>query len=302
MSIQTSHHHPARPAHTRARAVGLVGLALALTGCGGGGEPTPESGQTTTAVALPSGNPTGPASTPASPSPTPTATVAAAELPSPDLERSAYDGEPRRLEEIFHLECLHVVDGEDVPETEDGERGAEEIMAWTVHSRDVLTDGWKTCPTQVFESIAIPTSFTVEAEGPRGTVERLRIYDASGELVGGFQDDVTARAPGDAELVQAFEITELPDSPSAQGEVRYLRTLLVTVEGEPQLLIDKVSAPAGTDPESLDVWDLAASPESRDLVYASIALGTVEQAAVAADSELAAVLRAMVDSFEPSVQ
>lgn len=73
-----------------------------------------------------------------------------------------------------------------------------------------------------------------------------------------FQDDVTGGAPASARLVKALEITELPWTPVADGEVRCLRTLLVET-------------------------------------------GTGEAARQTDESDLAAVLRSMVGSYDPGV-
>lgn len=287
------------PIHTtlhRAGA-GVAGLALALTltGCvDRGNEPTPEPTQNTTATAPPSGTETEAASATA---PSTDAPWDSPDLPSPDLETTAYAGEPRLLANLFHEACLTAVAGEDVPAREDED--SDGITVWGVHSTVQVTEGWKACPTQVFESMYVPASFEVRDEGGK-----LTFRDADGTLVGGFQADASARAPGDAELVEAVEVTGLEPLPFTE-EVRYLRTLLLDVGGGPQLLIDQVTAPAGTDPESLEVWDLAAGDAAdgpRHLVYARIDLGTLEQGEQAAASELAAVLQSMVASYHPAVQ
>jgi hypothetical protein len=276
-----------------AAGLAAVILAMTLTGCGGPGDATPSS------TATPSATPSASGSDTASPAPSAITTAPwdSRDLPSPDLETSAYEGVPRLLADVFHEACLTAVAGENVPTREDED--TEGITVWGVHSTVQVTEGWKACPTQVFESIYVPSAFEVREENGK-----LGFYDVAGTLVGGFQADASARAPGDAELVQAFEVTELEPMPFTD-EVRYLRTLLVDVGGDPQLLIDQVSAPAGTDPESLEVWDLVAGDATdapRHLVYATIDLDTLEQGKQAAASELANVLQSMVASYHPAVQ
>jgi hypothetical protein len=240
--------------------------------------------------------------TPAPPKVSPKPYAPAGLLPSADLKFGAYTGSPRQLEEIFHLECIHALDGEDIPDREDATLAPGEKPVWSVHNEQKLTQGWKVCPTRMYEQMAIPAAFTVQADTTDGrAISRLRITGGSGHVTAGFQNDVTGRAPDSTRLLKALEITELPMAPSAGGEVRYLRTLLVDTASGPQLLIDQVSASAGTDPKSLTVWDLVAGPGERDLVYASIRLDTAAGAQQAADSHLADVLRSMVGSFTPGV-
>jgi hypothetical protein len=223
-------------------------------------------------------------------------------LPSADLKFGPYTGTPRRLQDIFHLECIHALDGENLPEREDAELAPGRKPVWSVHHQQKLTQGWKVCPTRMYEQLAIPAAFTVQAQAGDGShISRLRITDGAGQVVGGFQDDVTDRAPASARLVKALEITELPWTPATDGEVRYLRTLLVQTGTGPQLLIDQVSAPAGTNPASLKVWDLAAGAGQRDQIYASVRLASVGAAEQTAESDLAAVLRSMAGSYTPGV-
>lgn len=295
--------------------VGTAGLALALTlsGCVAlSSGPEPEMSETTAATAPASGTvaPTSGAPLTVAPPSSPGTSVtdstvvpiaAHAGLPAARLERTAHEGEPRRLQDIFHMACLHVLDGEDLPEREGGELMEGQKPVWRVQSTESLTEGWKTCPTQMYEQIAVPAAFRVEAEPGEWGVDRLRIYDATGELIGGFANDVTASVSEDTELVEVYQISELEEHPAADGEARYLRTLLVDAGSGPQVLIDQVSAPPGVDPASLEVWDLAAGGH-RDLVYAHIRLDTLEQGAETAESHLVAVLRTMVGSFNPSVQ
>ncbi|GHD10870.1 hypothetical protein GCM10008096_24850 [Zhihengliuella salsuginis] len=290
----------ARPSRRRTRprafCAAAGALLLALAGCSGPGGDAPPTGQ-----AAQSSDAGAPSTAGPTPSETPPAWDDAGDLPSADLESSAYEGGPRAVGEVFHAACVRAVDGDDLPETTDA---AEERTAVAIQSTRQLTEGWKACPTQVYESFAVPASFTVENRGQGvgdGAVDRLDIRDGSGEPVGGFVAVNQSPTPESAELVETLEITELEASPVSE-EVRYVRTLLVEAGSGPQLLIDQVSAPAGTDPASLEVWDLAAGPDSRALVYASIRLDDAEQGGEAAESELAAVLQAMVGSFEPSVQ
>ncbi|MDI3329174.1 MAG: hypothetical protein QJR09_00360 [Micrococcus sp.] len=307
---------------TRAGA-GVAGLALALmlTACADrGAEPAPEPSQTITATASPSGTPRGtggatatvPTTTSATassattaPVSSPAATEAAGtgDLPSPDLETAEYDGEPRRLEDVYHLECIHALDGEDVPENTDAEVAEGTKPVWSVMHTQALTDGWKNCPTRMYGTIAIPAAFSVETTPGGGTIDRLRIFDAQGRQVGGVGVDVTGAAPEGAEVIEVVEVTEDDFSPSYGGEVPYLRSLVVKTGSGYQLMVDLVSAPEGTDPETLEVWDLAAyGGASRELVYASIPLDSPEDADEAAASELHAVLRAMVGSYTLPVQ
>lgn len=297
---------------TTARGVaGIAGLILTLllTGCfDRGGEPTPGPSQTVTATATPSDTPTG-ATGPAV-SATPTATAggstepesspdpaeAAGDLPSPNLEVTGYEGEPRRLEDIYHMECIHALDGEDVPDWDDAAVARDEKPVWSVQRIQALTEGWKNCPTQMYGSIAIPSVFSVEASPGGGSIERLRIVDAAGRQVGGVGIRVTAAAPDGAEVVEVVEVSEARSSPAYGEEIPYLRSLVVQTGSGYQLLVDLVSAPAGADPQTLEVWDLAVG-STRDLAYASIPLDSPEDADAAADSDLHAVLRSMVGSY-----
>lgn len=296
---------PVRTTTVRAGA-GLAGLTLTLllTGCfDRGGEPTPEPSQTITATATPSGTATG-ATTPAvstEPESSPGPTQAAGDLPSADLEVTGYEGEPRRLEDIYHLECIHALDGENVPDREDAEVARDEKPVWSVMNTQALTRGWKSCPTQMYGTIAIPEAFTVEAAPGGGSIERLRIFDAAGRQVGGVGIKTTAAAPDGAEVVDVLEVSEARSSPAYGEEIPYLRTLVVQTESGYQLMVDLVSAPAGADPQTLEVWDLAVGG-TRDLAYASIPLDSPEDADAAADSDLHAVLRSMVGSYTVPVQ
>lgn len=296
---------PVRTTTVRAGA-GLAGLTLTLllTGCvDRGGEPTPEPSQTITATATPSGTATG-ATTPAvstEPESSPGPTDAAGDLPSADLEVTGYEGEPRRLEDIYHLECIHALDGENVPDREDAEVARDEKPVWSVMNTQALTRGWKSCPTQMYGTIAIPEAFTVEAAPGGGSIERLRIFDAAGRQVGGVGIKTTAAAPDGAEVVEVLEVSEARSSPAYGEEIPYLRTLVVQTESGYQLMVDLVSAPAGADPQTLEVWDLAVGG-TRDLAYASIPLDSPEDADAAADSDLHAVLRSMVGSYTVPVQ
>lgn len=296
---------PVRTTTVRAGA-GLAGLTLTLllTGCfDRGGEPTPEPSQTITATATPSGTATG-ATTPAvstEPESSPGPTQAAGDLPSADLEVTGYEGEPRRLEDIYHLECIHALDGENVPDREDAEVARDEKPVWSVMNTQALTRGWKSCPTQMYGTIAIPEAFTVEAAPGGGSIERLRIFDAAGRQVGGVGIKTTAAAPDGAEVVEVLEVSEARSSPAYGEEIPYLRTLVVQTESGYQLMVDLVSAPAGADPQTLEVWDLAVGG-TRDLAYASIPLDSPEDADAAADSDLHAVLRSMVGSYTVPVQ
>lgn len=296
---------PVRTTTVRAGA-GLAGLTLTLllTGCvDRGGEPTPEPSQTITATATPSGTATG-ATTPAvstEPESSPGPTDAAGDLPSADLEVTGYEGEPRRLEDIYHLECIHALDGENVPDREDAEVARDEKPVWSVMNTQALTRGWKSCPTQMYGTIAIPEAFTVEAAPGGGSIERLRIFDAAGRQVGGVGIKTTAAAPDGAEVVDVLEVSEARSSPAYGEEIPYLRTLVVQTESGYQLMVDLVSAPAGADPQTLEVWDLAVGG-TRDLAYASIPLDSPEDADAAADSDLHAVLRSMVGSYTVPVQ
>jgi hypothetical protein len=223
-------------------------------------------------------------------------------LPSADLKFGPYTGTPRRLQDIFHLECIHALDGEDLPEREDAKPAPGQKPVWSVHHQQKLTQGWKVCPTRMYEQIAIPAAFNVQAQAGDGShISRLRITDGAGQVVGGFQDNVTGSAPARTELVEVLEIAELPTVPSTEGEIRYLRTLVVDTRSGPQLLIDQVSAPAQADPASLKAWDLAAGGDRRALVYASIRLDTPDDGRQMATSDLAEVLRSMVGSFVPAV-
>lgn len=303
---------------TTARAgAGVAGLALTLllTGCfDRGGEPTPEPSQTVTATATPSGTPTDATSPAVSVTPTattdgstepessPDPTEAAGDLPSPDLEVTGHEGEPRRLEDIYHLECIHALDGEDVPEMDDAEVAQDEKPVWSVMNTQALTRGWKNCPTQMYGTIAIPSAFSVEASPGGGSIERLRIFDAAGRQVGGVGINATAAAPDGAEVVEVVEVSEARSSPAYGEEIPYLRSLVVQTGSGYQLMVDLVSAPAGADPETLEVWDLAVGGTTRGLAYASIPLDSPEDADAAADSDLHAVLRSMVGSYTVPVQ
>ncbi len=301
MSVRTS---PIRTVHRRHSALagaGVVGLSLTLllTGCfDRGGEPTPEPSRSLPATASPPGTPTGTGSA--------AATAPASEagnLPSPDLEVTGYEGEPRRLEDVYHLECIHVLDGEDVPETTDAEVAEGAKPVWSVMHTRALTEGWKSCPLEMYGTIAVPAAFSVEAAPGGGSIERLRIFDAAGRQVGGVGRDAAGAAPEGAEVVEVVEVSEATPSPAYGEETPYLRSLVVKTGSGHQLMVDLVSAPRGTDPATLQVWDLAAfGGNTRDLVYASIPLDSPEAAEEAADSELHAVLRAMVGSYTLPVQ
>lgn len=284
---------------------GVAGLALTLVlaGCvDRDGEPTPEPSRTVTATATPSGTPSATADGSTEPEPSPDPADPAGDLPSPDLEVTGYEGEPRRLEDIYHLECIHSLDGKDVPDMEDAEVPQGKKPVWSVQRTQALTEGWKNCPTQMYGSIAIPEVFTVEASPGGGSIERLRIVDAAGRQVGGVGLDTTAAAPDGAEVIEVVEVSEARSSPAYGEEIPYLRTLVVQTASGYQLLVDLVSAPAGEDPQTLEVWDLAAGGTTRDLVYASIPLDSPEDADAAADSDLHAVLRSMVGSYTVPVQ
>jgi hypothetical protein len=294
MSVRTS---ATRTVHRRqsARAgAGVAGLSLALllTGCfDRGGEPTPEPSQSLPVTASPSGTPTGTGSATAPAS-------EAGDLPSPDLEVTGYEGEPRRLEDVYHVECIHALDGEDVPETTDAQVAEGEKPVWSVMHTQALTEGWKNCPLQMYGTIAIPAAFGIEASPGGGSIERLRIFDATGRQVGGVGRDAAGAAPEGAEVVEVLEVTEAAPSPIYGEEVPYLRSLVVKTGSGHQLMVDLVSAARGEDPETLEVWDLAASGGStRDLVYASIPLDSPEDAEEASDSDLHGVLRSMVGSY-----
>lgn len=327
------------PAHTTRHRPGSADLALGatallslvLTGCFGGAETTPSGGATDstasaaspsslaspvvssspdTTVTTPAGPTVSPSSSPhvssgfpAASSETGPAPGATGSLPSARLQQGSYQGEPRRLADIFHLPCLHALDGTDLPEREDAELNEGEKPVWVVHRRQALTAGWKACPTRMYEQIVIPAAFTVQAETAEGggTISRLSITDSDGQVLGGFQDNVTGSAPASTELVEVLEITELPTVPSTEGEIRYLRTLVVDAQSGPQVLIDQVSTPPKADPASLKAWDLAAGGDHRTLVYASIHLDTPDDGQQVASSDLADVLRSMVGSFVPAV-
>jgi hypothetical protein len=169
-----------RPAALTGLGIASLALALTLTGCfERGGEPTPEPSQTITATASPSGTPADTGRGTATATAT-GGTEASGRLPSPYPVISDYEGEPRRLDEVYHLECIHALDGEDVPETTDAEVAEGTKPVWSVMGTQALTEGWKSCPTQMYGTIAIPAVFTVEASPGGGSIEHLRIFDADG--------------------------------------------------------------------------------------------------------------------------
>ncbi|GAA4760750.1 hypothetical protein [Citricoccus nitrophenolicus] len=291
-----------------------AGLALTLTGCADSGDAgSSEAGETVPASAQPS------ESTSSSPAATATggaggagaedsepeasSPAATEDLPSAQLEQSNYEGEPRPLDEVFHLACIEALAGdEQLPETED-QTDPENKRAWFMYQHVAYTDGWKACPTEVYGNLVIPASFSVEAEAGESGLRRISIADPSGQRIGGVERDVTGGAPDAAEMVEVVEITEQPEHPAQNGEVGYLRSLVVQSESGTQLMVDLVSAPQDSYPESLEVWDLAVGGGTqRDVVYASIPLESAEDAEEAAASELHAVLRAMVGSYTHAVQ
>jgi hypothetical protein len=205
---------------------------------------------------------------------------------------------------VFHLACLEALtlDGESLPETEEW-TNPEDKRAWFMYQDTAFTDGWKVCPTQVYGDLKIPAAFGVEAEAGASGVGRVTISDGSGQRIGGVQRDVSGGAPESVEVVEVVEVTELPPHSASSGETIYLRSLVVETATGTQLMVDLVSAPAGADPEGLQVWDLAVvGGGQRDVVYASIPLSSAEDAAEAADSELHAVLREMVGSYTHASQ
>lgn len=319
MSVRSTHSHAIHA--SRGIRLGLcataAGLALALTGCGTAGEPTSsEGGGSTPASTQPSASPSTSPSSTASTSSSSTATggagseepgasspAATEDLPSAELEESNYEGEPRALDEVFHLACVEALAGDEaLPETEE-QTDPENKQPWHMSQNTAYTEGWKVCPTELYGNLVIPASFSVEAEAGEKGLSRITIADSSGERIGGVERDVTGGAPDAAEVVEVVEITELPAHPAQDGEVGYLRSLVVETESGTQLMVDQVSAPADSDPESLEVWDMAANGSTqRDVVYASIPLESAEDAEEAASSDLHAVLRAMVGSYIIPVQ
>jgi hypothetical protein len=303
MPAHTAHHRPSR---VRLALGAATMLALVLTGCSGSVETTSSGGITDPSASAASSSPASPSVSPtvtATPSQTGKTSGVNGVLPSAQLQQGPHEGEPRRLEDVFHVQCLHALDGTDLPESEDATPGEGEKPVWSVHRHQALTAGWKVCPTRMYEQIVVPTVFTVQAETDQGagSISRLRIIDGAGQAVGGFQDDAAGGAPATTELVEAIEVTKLPQVPSSNGETRYLRTLVVDTSTGPQVLIDQVSAPADVDPASLKVWDLAAGGSRRVLVYASIHLEVTDDGPQVASSDQADVLRSMVCSFVPAV-
>ncbi|MFC7402952.1 hypothetical protein [Citricoccus sp. GCM10030269] len=284
-------------------ALGAAAMAgvIALAGCG---TSSPENSST-----LPIGSgPTSASSTSsASSERSPESPSAAQDLPSPDLQRTAYDGEPRPTEEIYHLPCLEALAGDDeVPPTEgtgENEDGDLELTPWSILANEALTEGWKYCPTETQGGLAVPASFEVTPDGENGSITGLSIADATGEQVGGFRADVPGGPPEGAEVVEVLEVTEQPDFTGAGDETVYLRSLVVEANSGAQVMVDLVSAPEGADPESLTVWDLAIHDGTeRVVIYGTIPLDSAKDAPDAADSELHRVLRAMVGSYQPAVQ
>lgn len=312
MSIRSVPTDPPR-ARRRGVSVASLALALALAGCGtaGGEDDAAASSASASATAVPSdgasGIPSATTSGTAGPGPSDNGSETAADLPAVPVEITEYTGEPRPVDEVYHLACLEALaEGEEVPATEgtgEDENGELEVTPWSLQSGQTLTEGWKYCPTEMMGGLYIPASFEVSADGGEGQVSGLRIADSTGQPVGGLRTDVTGGAPEGAEVVEVLEIESQPDFVGAGDETVYLRSLVVEAESGAQLMVDMVSAPEGADPESLDVWDLAVfDNEQRDVVYGTIPLESADAAQDAAESELHAVLRAMVGSYHPSVQ
>lgn len=300
----------------RRGALSVAGLALAVTlaGCGAaGGEDTtsPTASHSASATAVPTdstaGTPSASTSETADPGPADDGSMTAADLPATPLETTGYTGEPRPVDEVYQVACLEALaPGEEIPETEGtgtDENGELQVTPWSLRSGQALTEGWTYCPTEMMGGMAIPATFEVTADADAGQVTGLSIADSAGQPVGGLRAEVSGGAPEGAEVVEVVEIEERPDYVGAGDEAVYLRSLVVEAESGTQLMVDLVSAPAGTDPESLDVWDLGVHDgSSRTVVYGTIPLESAGAAQEAADSELHAVLREMVGSYQPSVQ
>lgn len=322
---------PARTPRGRrlATAALLCAGALTLTGCFDEQDPDPgQSGTPSASASTPAGTPSGSTSPsgpseespsdaaspttsgPASPTSSGSASETPAagtidldqELPAEDLEFGRYDGPPRTVADVHHVSCLEaLMDGQDVPETEPGE--GEELSLLSQLGSISVSEGWKLCPPQGVAYLGVPASFSVEAEPGEYGLSTLRILDADGQRIGGLSDVGSGSDAGDTELVEVLEVEELESSPSHGDETAYLRSLVVEAPSGLQLLVDQVSAPAGEDPESLGVWDMAyAGADARAQVWAAVPLESAEEADQVADSRLHEVLRQMVGSYSPAIQ
>ncbi|WP_277245571.1 hypothetical protein [Micrococcus terreus] len=224
------------------------------------------------------------------------------ELPAGDLDpqsRQTYEGEPRRLDDVHHQDCLDAfADGQQVPERE-GEPD-QGVSPWTAAETTVVPEGWKLCSPGALSSFAVPAHFTPEVELGKGDRVYIRVLDGNGRLIGGLKDVGAGSTSRETGLLRVVDIQRLPSITAHGGETAYLRTLVVQARSGPQLLVDMVSAPFGEDPASLDVWDLAISEEGhRALVWAAVPLASPADADQVIDSRLHEVLEQMVSSFRP---
>lgn len=314
MSVRVATHRPWRGRLTLSLA-SVAAVGLALTGCGTS-EPEASAPATSSTSAPASSSASTSTSSSAADSgttsgrPSDDGNAAAADLPGVPLERSGYEGDPRPIGEVYHLACLEALAGDaQVPDTEgtgQDEDGELSITPWSTQSGQALTEGWAYCPTETGGGMAIPSTFEVTpdpANEEGGALNGLTIADSTGQQVGGFRADVSGGAPKGAEVVGVLDVTEQPDYTGALEETVYLRSLVVEAGSGTQLMVDLVSVPEGTDPETLEAWDLAIHDgDHRVVVYGTIPLDSADGAEEAADSALHEVLREMVGSYQPAVQ
>lgn len=287
----------------RTLATGLLTLSavVGMSGCAAGTDPEPAR---TSSPVHPSPSSS---STPSTPSPSGTVDPdrwidLEQELPTGDLDphsRQTYEGEPRRLDDVHHQDCLDAfADGQQVPERE-GEPD-QGVSPWTAAETTVVPEGWKLCSPGALSSFAVPAHFTPEVEMGKGDRVYIRVLDGNGRLIGGLKDVGAGSPSRETGLLRVVDIQRLPSITAHGGETAYLRTLVVQARSGPQLLVDMVSAPFGEDPASLDVWDLAISEEGRRaLVWAAVPLASPADADQVIDSRLHEVLQQMVSSFRP---
>lgn len=224
----------------RTLATGLLTLSavVGMSGCAAGTDPEPVR---TSSPVHPSPSPS---STPSTPSPSRTVDPdrwidLEQELPTGDLDpqsRQTYEGEPRRLDDVHHQDCLDAfADGQQVPERE-GEPD-QGLSPWTAAETTVVPEGWKLCSPGALSSFAVPADFTPEVELGKGDRVYIRVLDGNGRLIGGLKDVGAGSPSRETGLLRVVDIQRLPSITAHGGETAYLRTLVVQARSGPQLLV-----------------------------------------------------------------
>ena len=218
----------------RTLATGLLTLSavVGMSGCAAGTDPEPVR---TSSPVHPSPSPS---SKPSTPSPSRTADPdrwidLEQELPTGDLDpqsRQTYEGEPRRLDDVHHQDCLDAfADGQQIPERE-GEPD-QGVSPWTAAETTVVPEGWKLCSPGALSSFAVPAHFTPEVEMGKGDRVYIRVPDGNGRLIGGLKDVGAAtwrrvRGPGSGRSAADVADQRQPDRLGGRQHARCHDTLV----------------------------------------------------------------------------